>query len=59
MACIESSGKKELFSISSNSIFRPLSRAKIKIFLATSTPDKSIFGSGSVKPLICAVFVTS
>jgi hypothetical protein len=43
-------GRKGDISISFNSIFNPLSLAKINIFLATSIPLKSIFGSGSVYP---------
>ena len=34
---------------------KPISRAKIMSFLATSMPDKSSRGSGSVKPFALAV----
>ena len=50
--------KNELFSMSYNSKSKPLSLAKIKIFLATSIPLRSIFGSGSVYHSVEACFTT-
>ena len=48
LVCRHSSGMKGLLFISLSSISLPLSLARIKIFLATSIPLRSIFGSGSV-----------
>ena len=46
------SGTNDSIGISLNSKDKPHSRAKIVTFLATSTPDKSSLGSGSVYLLI-------
>ena len=46
-------------SMSSNSSSKPISRAKINNLRATSAPDKSSRGSGSVKPFSFASKVAS
>ena len=53
------SGTNDSIGISLNSKDKPHSRAKIVTFLATSTPDKSSLGSGSVYPFALASATTS
>ena len=44
----QAAGRNDFKEMSSNSIFRPLSRARIKILRITSMPLRSMRGSGSV-----------